>query len=620
MAESYIPHKNTAQFRSYTGNTYNDPKVYTEENPFIPSSKYFYNQVQSEILNLIDLSLQGGTALKIINQTGNTLQSGSLLFIDGFHQQQQAFKVNLATNLSEVRQALLITSGILPNNTVGIGFPFQAVAGFNTASNSLGQPVYLDTSGNWTLTQPTNPNSYVQQVGVVSSLHSGLGSIAFFPGNRWTQKKPYNGLQSSVKIQVNGVDIGTRKILNFLLNSGASIFAQDNESGNRVDITLSGGGSASVSAPLTLTGTSDTKQLVVKGHSSQTANVFEVQASDGTAKVWAKAGLIGLGNDSSTRSLEIGNNAIALTSVGSLMFAPASSYGNEGDIQNVADTSIRRAKPSWIKVTDNSTAYGGIVLSGLNTIGDSVLSGRTYAQRIHGNWPELHDNLATKHYVDSSILSGGSPGGSYVDLTTGQTVSGAKTFHNAKTAGNPIAVNDVANKGYIDSGLQTLIIFEPASYTPGVIATNEGSFDTFNGNPAIKLHNYASSDSNVVFKGTMPNNHTSGARILATVAYVVSGASAGLGRFDFKWERQRPGINLKTSQFTSFSDYRYFGANGNGILNYTTFEFPPQTYQYIQPGEQFRLQLEATSNTSDANVTITLPVWITSIRFSKKIE
>ena len=190
MPNSYQPTKDDASFETFSGLPVTDPKIYTGHDPINLNAKHFYKPVQDEILKLIDIELAGSGALKVRNQTGTLINSGTCVAVTGYNKTHERFLITPSCAEFPDRPAqFVLTSGITWNAN-GLAYAYGTVTQLNTSAGINGDPVFLaaTTSGAWTFTRPTAAGTQAHEIGKVTFAHSGLGTIHFYPAANFIHK------------------------------------------------------------------------------------------------------------------------------------------------------------------------------------------------------------------------------------------------------------------------------------------------------------------------------------------------------------------------------------------------------------------------------------------------
>lgn len=118
--------------------------------------------------------LNGGFRLPIVNNTGGTIYAWTLVSISGYDAVTGRFKVVKATNATFVPAHGVTTEDVLNNGTSEVFYnalcqvPTTVNArGLDSTGATVGDPVYLGTAGNLTLTEPDSTLYLSQRIGAV---------------------------------------------------------------------------------------------------------------------------------------------------------------------------------------------------------------------------------------------------------------------------------------------------------------------------------------------------------------------------------------------------------------------------------------------------------------------
>jgi len=217
---------------------------------------------ESFFLFLQKVLTAGVGAIPVYQANGLTFAKGTLVCPSGYSAAQDAFIVTKADYADVSKLPLFVLDKDLPTATKGMAYAAALVSGLNTsAAVAVGDPVYAGADGQWTLTAPTAPTQLVQEVGRVTVVNANTGAIAFYPAAKAVQKNADGQLSTNI------ARLAT-----------ANTFTKTQ--------TIQPDADAS-------------KALILKGHSSPTANLLECQSSAGAL-------LRGVG----PRGAEIGETAI----------------------------------------------------------------------------------------------------------------------------------------------------------------------------------------------------------------------------------------------------------------------------------------------------------------------
>lgn len=123
--------------------------------------------------------------LLVVNKTGGTLAKGKAVTIVGYDAGTGYVSIGLADNTNVGKPAVGVLSAALTDGSttsLAIGASYTITAsGFDTRAGSVGDPIYLSTSGALTLTKPTYGGAaFAQVVGVVAT-SAASGKLEIFP-------------------------------------------------------------------------------------------------------------------------------------------------------------------------------------------------------------------------------------------------------------------------------------------------------------------------------------------------------------------------------------------------------------------------------------------------------
>lgn len=122
--------------------------------------------------------LNDSVQLQVYNETGSTIAAGSLVYISGYDNTQDAFNITLADADAAGKAATHILRSPLANNTAGLAYRTMRLTSQVTNGATEGDPVYSSaTAGGITLTAPSAANSRVQVVGFVAVVHATAGIV-----------------------------------------------------------------------------------------------------------------------------------------------------------------------------------------------------------------------------------------------------------------------------------------------------------------------------------------------------------------------------------------------------------------------------------------------------------
>ncbi len=174
--DSFVPNADLAQFDAYTGKTFMQPPDQIADD-FTPDGPFF-QQLQSEVLNLIQILKRGAVKVPVINHSGGDFAKGTLVVVSGYDLSSDKFEIEAASNGGNAAELVLLAA--IANNAAGYGYNCGLVENLlDTSGASAGDAVYLDSGGVATLILPASGSQFVQRVGFVVTVDA-LGSIFFF--------------------------------------------------------------------------------------------------------------------------------------------------------------------------------------------------------------------------------------------------------------------------------------------------------------------------------------------------------------------------------------------------------------------------------------------------------
>lgn len=123
------------------------------------------------------LSLQVGQEnwVRVKNALPQTVNAGSVVYITGINGANPGFQLSIATNEGQSARTLGVVANTMMPNAPGYVTTFGAVNGIDTRAYSVGQTLYLSTSGSgqFSSLKPTAPNHMVRVGTVLTSKNDG---------------------------------------------------------------------------------------------------------------------------------------------------------------------------------------------------------------------------------------------------------------------------------------------------------------------------------------------------------------------------------------------------------------------------------------------------------------
>lgn len=124
-----------------------------------------------------DLSLQVGQEnwVRVKNGLSQTVNVGSVVYITGTNGVNPGFQLSIATNEGQSARTLGVVANTMAPNAPGYVTTFGTVNGIDTRGYSVGQTLYLSTSGSgqFSSLKPTAPNHMVRVGTVLTSRNDG---------------------------------------------------------------------------------------------------------------------------------------------------------------------------------------------------------------------------------------------------------------------------------------------------------------------------------------------------------------------------------------------------------------------------------------------------------------
>ncbi|RLB76220.1 MAG: hypothetical protein DRH24_18265, partial [Deltaproteobacteria bacterium] len=179
MAVTYTPAAADSLFPSFVGRAFDDPQTYPSHDNKRVTAVYFLKPIQDELLKHQDL-LSGTVQLNVANNSGSAISAGDMLAITGYDAADNLIEVSAADRTGGYKlRAVFIALADIANGSNGSVALAAVATGLDTSGKSVGDLVYLDTTGGWTTAEPATGR---QLVGVVKTVDASTGEISFFPG------------------------------------------------------------------------------------------------------------------------------------------------------------------------------------------------------------------------------------------------------------------------------------------------------------------------------------------------------------------------------------------------------------------------------------------------------
>jgi len=151
-----------------------------------------------------DILVEGTIRLSVRNETGSQINAGKLVAVAGFNATEGLFTIQTADNTT--RAAVGILDANLANNANGTAIQLGVVIA-DTTGRTVGDPVYLGTSGALTFSLPAG-NTIKQEVGKVATVGAS-GKILFYPIPYTPNEFGSSAAGNKGEIQVRGNTAGS---------------------------------------------------------------------------------------------------------------------------------------------------------------------------------------------------------------------------------------------------------------------------------------------------------------------------------------------------------------------------------------------------------------------------
>ena len=167
----------------------------------------------------LNLGMPGGNVIlqigleslaRVVNKSGSTIPNGKLVYVSGSQGNRDVIALSDKTDVDTIFILGMATEDI-EDNMNGYVARFGYVRGsedepIDTSGTVAGDPVYLGTAGDFTVTHPTNPTEAVVVIGNVNRVHVTEGVISLQPVKSFTIGNDFNGtMRQSVINKSNGV-------------------------------------------------------------------------------------------------------------------------------------------------------------------------------------------------------------------------------------------------------------------------------------------------------------------------------------------------------------------------------------------------------------------------------
>jgi len=146
-----------------------------------------------------NVTLQVGleSLVRVVNKSGSTIENGKLVYVSGSQGNRDTIGLADNTDVNTIFVLGMATEDI-SNNLIGYVARFGYVRGsatepIDTSGTVEGDPVYLSTSGGFTVTHPSDPTSAVVIIGNINRVHATEGVISLQPPKSFTIGNEYNG-------------------------------------------------------------------------------------------------------------------------------------------------------------------------------------------------------------------------------------------------------------------------------------------------------------------------------------------------------------------------------------------------------------------------------------------
>lgn len=433
------------------------------------------NEIKSWIQYVSQNILSGGIAsVQIRNETGVTLNAGTLVYISGYSSGESRWLVAKAQADAPGTRARLVIESSLATAANGIGYKVASIGSLNTSAGSVNDPVYLSdsTAGEWTLTAPaSNP---AQVVGRIKVDHASTGEVEFdftdpLPQELHQGAAPYfSGLLFPAN---NTHDIGTSTV------GARNIFAQTRF---QMGATGSGGSAGSPGFNIARTGQGC-------GIYSSTDDQLDFATNDTQRGFFRSSGELSLLNLTATRLLSgDGSKNVVSTDLSSWVTGTA----NQVTVTDDADGTITLSLPQSIN-TGAVPEFNRLTLNQTTGTAPMVISSTTLVSNLNADLLDGNEAsafaLSSHNHAASDITSG------TLDVDHGGT--GQSTYTNGQllignTTGNTLAkatLTGTSNQVTVSNGAGSITLSVPQDIHTGATPTFEGVIASVAGDPKFQL-------------------------------------------------------------------------------------------------------------------------------------
>lgn len=124
--------------------------------------------------------------VRVYNNSGGSISAGDYLYVSAYNSSEALYEVTKAQAVNPAtssKYATLIANAGISNAAEGNAVFARVLTGLNTATLTVGRPVWLSsTAGGWVGT-PYTDGKGCQVVGQVIEVHASTGRILQFPGS-----------------------------------------------------------------------------------------------------------------------------------------------------------------------------------------------------------------------------------------------------------------------------------------------------------------------------------------------------------------------------------------------------------------------------------------------------